>query len=161
MANLTRQQWINRIDQSLDSEASTKETLATITAGENPDGTSFALPVTQSTASGIIASDFHLQTTADNALASVTKAAPAAGTSIHLSTVEGSFTGAGANAVLLIRETNNAGTVIARYVIRGDRQLHFAVPLKLTAATALYIELAASGTAGIIGHLSAHGFTRA
>lgn len=131
------------------------ELLGIMVSGQNPDGTGFRLPV-----EGIPqGADWHLQASADNAAVVLTRTAQAAGSVNQLTAVEASFSAAPAAAVLLSVESPS-GAVIARKILTGamGTDLQYAIPLKVAPDAAIVVRLAAGGL-GVIGHLSAHGFT--
>jgi hypothetical protein len=55
VARETRVQVLSRIDSSASDDASARETLSTIASGQNPDGTTFVLPVSDTSTSTLAA----------------------------------------------------------------------------------------------------------
>lgn len=94
---------------------------------------------------------------ADNAAATITLAAPAAGVAHYVYGVVAGFVGGTATKLLTIKDDitikENVPVVNSLYYERIK-------PLKITDAKALEVSLAASGTAGIIGYVTVQYETR-
>jgi len=85
---------------------------------------------------------------ADNALATVTKAAEA-GKAHYVTGVSGGYSAAVAGGLLVLKD---GITEIGRWYIHNALDLSFAdAPLKCTPGSAVSAELSASGTLGVIG----------
>lgn len=127
------------------------EMLGIMVSGENPDGTSFSLPV-DAAPSG---ADRHDSIeSAANAAAVITWGAEAA-KSHNISAIEASFSVA-ATMLMLVEE---AAVVRARIEVASRIDLQYGVPLKFLVNTPVTVRLPAGGV-GSIGRLSVHGFTR-
>ena len=97
-------------------------------------------------------------TNADNATATATRAAPAGGIRHYITSISGSFTVAQTTAKTLILKDGT--TEIARWYVFNSQPVIFASPIRLSAATAANLELAASGTGGQVGAATMSGFTK-
>lgn len=93
--------------------------------------------------------------TADNAMASVTRAAEV-GKRHYITGISASFSAA--NVKLL--ELKDGAAVIGNFHVHNQRDVEFGVPIELTANSAAELSLPASGTAGVIGAVTLRGFTR-
>lgn len=100
------------------------------------------------------AASWSITTTADNAAATVTRAA-VAGQSHYITSIAGSFSAAAIRLLTL----SDGGTVIGNFHVHNQRNLEFAKPLQLTAGNAAALTLAASGTATVIGAVTLTGYT--
>ncbi|CAM4098124.1 hypothetical protein L1N85_10695 [Paenibacillus alkaliterrae] len=93
---------------------------------------------------------------ADNALATATKAA-VTGKRHYITGVSASF---GAAAIKLLQIKDGAAVIWEDYVHNGF-QIVFSQPLAITSGNAVSAELAASGTAAVLGKVNLTGFTEA
>lgn len=93
--------------------------------------------------------------TADNAAATVTRAAEAAGRVHYVTGISGSFSASGEKLMTL-----KSGTVVrGNYHVHNQRDVLFDPPLKMGTGEAVELSLAASGTAGTVGAVTLTGFT--
>lgn len=92
---------------------------------------------------------------ADNATATATKAA-AAGKRHYITSVSGSFTAAAAGKVLTLKDGT---TVLGEWAVHNQFDQAFPLPIRATLGNAVSAELAASGTAGVLGKVTITGFT--
>lgn len=102
------------------------------------------------------ASDWTAKDSQSNALATASKAAPAAGKRHYLTGVYASYSAA---ATGLLQVKDGATVILERYVkdtVPAD--IHFARPIRVTDATAVSAELAAGGAA-VVGKVAIMGFT--
>lgn len=93
-------------------------------------------------------------TTADNAAATVTKAAEA-GKSHYITSISGSFSA----AAIRLATLKDGATTKGNFHVHNQREITFDKPLKITAGAAAELSLAASGTAGVIGAVTMQGYT--
>lgn len=93
---------------------------------------------------------------ADNSAATATKAAPSGGLSHFITGISAGFSAAAAGKQLSLK---HGSTEIARFYVHNDLTLTFPSPIKLPPATAANLELAASGTGGVIGAATLMGYT--
>lgn len=100
-------------------------------------------------------SEWSETTTADNAAATVTRAAEA-GSSHYITGFTGSFSAAAIKLLTL----KDGAAVKMNYHIHNSGGGMFARPMKITAGAAAELSLAASGTAGNIGAVTLFGYTR-
>lgn len=100
------------------------------------------------------ASTWSVTTTADNAVATVTKAAES-GKSHYITSISSSFS----VAKIKLATLKDGATVIGNYHVHNQRDIVFAKPVKLTAGNAAELSLAASGTAAEIGAVTMTGYT--
>lgn len=91
---------------------------------------------------------------ADNALATATKAA-VAGKSHRITAIFASYSGSKTG---LLQIKDGAAVIFEQYIVNAD-VISLPAPLKITAGNAVSAELAASGTAGILGKVNLAGFT--
>lgn len=128
------------------ADAGVSRILAVLASGQNPDGTEFV-------ASGGVSS-WSITATADNAAASVTRAA-VAGQSHYITSIAAGFSAA---AIKLLTLADGAA-VIGNFYVHNRETIVFPLPIKLTANQAAALQLAASGTLGVIGSVTMTGFT--
>lgn len=95
-------------------------------------------------------------TTADNAVATATRAAPSGGISHYITSVSGSFSATVSGATLTLKQGT---TEVARWNVYDSFSLSFSSPIKLDPGDAANLELAASGTLGNIGAVNMTGYT--
>ncbi len=88
---------------------------------------------------------------ADNAAATITLAAPAAGVAHYVWGIIVGFVGGAATKLCTVKD---GATVKENLPVVNSLTTERAKPLKITDATALEVSLAASGTAGIIGYVT-------
>lgn len=91
---------------------------------------------------------------ADNAVATATRAA-VSGKKHYITGVTASFSG---TATKLLQVKDGTTVIWEDYVVNGY-QMKFPQPIEATSGNAVSAELAASGTAGIIGKVNLTGFT--
>lgn len=92
----------------------------------------------------------------DNAASTATKAAPTGGVSHFITSVSGGYSAATAGKTLILK----AGTTeVARWYVHNSLAVAFSSPIKLPPATVANLELAASGSAGVIGAATMTGYT--
>ncbi len=91
----------------------------------------------------------------DNADATATKAAPAAGVSHYITGVLASYSA----AKTLLLQIKDDTTVIAEYYVVNSQHLTFGKPIKITAGKACSAVLTASGTGGVLGKVALIGYT--
>ncbi len=99
------------------------------------------------------AAEWTVVATADNAIASVSKAA-VTGKAHYITAVHASFSAA---AIKLLIWSD--GTTERRMYVHNQRDIAFSEPVKVDDATAFVGSLAASGTGAVIGALTVHGYT--
>lgn len=98
-----------------------------------------------------------MTTTADNAAATVTKAAETDTLKAHYVTgVHGSFSAAIAGKLMTLKD---GSTVIGNFHVHNQRDVLFARPVRITPGAAVELSLAASGAGGTIGAVTLTGFT--
>jgi hypothetical protein len=102
----------------------------------------------------IISEGWVSTASADNALATATKAAET-GKSHYITTIFASYSGA-KTGLLQIKD---GAAVIAEYYIVNADVISLPTPIKATAGNAVSVELAASGTAGTLGKVNLVGYT--
>jgi hypothetical protein len=100
-------------------------------------------------------SDWSITVTADNAAATVTRAAEA-GRQHVITSIAGSFSVANAGKLMTLKD---GATVIGNYHVMTVRDKEFDKPVKLSPNSAAELSLAASGTAGQIGAVTMTGYT--
>jgi hypothetical protein len=117
-----------------------------LVAGKNPDATNFFLPEP--------VAEWTLTATADNAVATVTRAAEA-GRRHYVTGVSGSFSAA---LIRLMRLLTGA-IVVGSFHVHNSRDVEFATPIEVPENTAATLDLAASGTLGQVGAVVLRGYT--
>jgi hypothetical protein len=93
---------------------------------------------------------------ADNAVALVTRAAPTGGLAHRITSISGSFSGSVAGALLTLKQ---GAVEIGRWYVYDAFALPFVSPIDIDAETAVSLELAASGSLGVIGAVTMTGYT--
>jgi len=129
---------------------------ASLPAGTNNIGDVDVLtlpPVTVDKITGISSTTIS----ADNAAATITLAAPAAGVAHYVWGIIAGFVGGAATKLLTVKD---GATVKENIPVVNGMSSERTKPLKITDATALEVSLAASGTAGIIGYVTVMSETR-
>lgn len=92
---------------------------------------------------------------ADNSGATATRAAPSDGLSHYVTSVSGSFdTSSGVTMIL-----KEGSTEIARWYVQDWLVFPFSYPIKIAPGSAVSLELAASGTGGVVGAVNMTGYT--
>jgi len=99
--------------------------------------------------------EWSITTTADNAAATVTRAAEAGKQHCILS-ISGSFSAAVAGKLMTLKD---GATIIGNFHVHNQRDIVFERPLKLSVNSLAELSLAASGTATQIGAVTMTGFT--
>src|SRR5262245_13395248 len=100
-------------------------------------------------------SEWSITVTADNAAATVTRAAEAG--RVHcITSISGSFSVANAGKLMTLKDGT---TVIGNYHVMSVRDVPLEFPIRLSPNTLAELSLAASGTAGQIGAVTMTGFT--
>lgn len=99
-------------------------------------------------------SNWTATTTADNAAATVTKAAES-GKSHYITGISGSYS----VALIKLMTLKDGAAVIGNFYIHNQRDIVFAKPVKITAGNAAELSLSASGTAAQIGAVTMTGYT--
>lgn len=102
------------------------------------------------------ASAWTATATADNALATATKAAGGAGVSHYVTGLQASFSAAAAGKLATLKE---GASILASFYVHNDLQVTFPKAIKIAANTAVSVELAASGTLGVIGAVNLQGYS--
>lgn len=107
----------------------------------------------------LLPSSWILEDTEDNALASVTRAAPAGGISHRITSVSGCFDATGVTGKALILKDDT--TEIARWIVEEFVTFHaeFPYPIQITPGNAVTLELEASGSGGVSGTCVLNGIT--
>ncbi len=93
---------------------------------------------------------------ADNALATVTRTAPGNGLRHFITSISASFSAAVAGKLLVLKQGT---TEIARWYVHNQLHIVFDSPIEIDPARAISVELAASGTATVIGAATVTGQT--
>lgn len=109
---------------------------------------------TYATANAHALTEWAVTTTADNAVATVTKAGES-GKNHYVTSIHGSFSA----ALIKLMTLKNGATVLGNYHVHNQRDVVFAKPVKITSGNAAEISLVASGTAGTIGAVVMKGYT--
>lgn len=138
------------IDSDKDLQVDVKTLVSALPAGTNNIGDVdvLTLPaVTIDKVTGISS----ITVSADNAAATITLAAPAAGVAHYVWGIIAGFVGGAATKLLTVKD----GTTVKENIpVVNSMSTERAKPLKISDATALEVSLAASGTAGIIGYVT-------
>lgn len=101
----------------------------------------------------VTTTDWSLTASADNAAATVSRAAEA-GKAHYVTSISGGFSAA---ATKLLTLSDNA-VVVGNFYVVNSNTIVFATPVKVSAG-ALSVSLAASGTAAVLGAVTVTGFT--
>lgn len=101
--------------------------------------------------------EWSITVTADNAAATVTRAAEAA-KSHYITSIHGSFSASQAAAKLMTLK--HGTTVIGNFHVHTVRDVVFAIPLQLPIGALAELSVAASGTPAQIGAVTMAGYTR-
>lgn len=133
--------------------------MALTTAQENdglfiPKDSSGVLTSIVSRAGPHLAAEWSETTTADNAAATVTRAAEV-DKSHYITAIAGSFSAAAIQAMTL----KDGATVMSTFYVHNAERVVFAKPVKITAGAAAELSLAASGTSGTLGAAVMFGYT--
>lgn len=101
-----------------------------------------------------LVSEWSATATADNAVATVTRAAEA-GRRHYVTGISGSF------SVVLVRLMRllAGATVLGSFHVHNARDVEFTIPIELPENTAAVLDLAASGTLGQVGAVVLRGYT--
>lgn len=178
MARITRQALLNLIDSDADAEAAVRQALTILASAQNPDGSAFTLPIVgpadgpleirvRDNDSGRMAevnqdsalrvaqynAEWTEGVTATAAAATATRAAPGAGTSLYVTSISASY-GAAQVGTLTI----DFGGGVRTFHVHNQRDVAFAAPFKVTAATAVSATLSA-GAVGVVGAVVLGGYT--
>jgi len=95
-------------------------------------------------------------TTADNATATATKAAPSGGISHYITSVSGGYSATKSGKTLILKE---GSTEVARWLVYDSFALNLSKPIKLSPGTVANLVLEASGTGGNSGSAVMSGYT--
>lgn len=94
-------------------------------------------------------------TTADNAAATVTRAAES-GKAHYITSIHGSFSAAIAGKLMTLKDGT---TVKGNFHVHNQRDVVFDNPFRITTGAAAELSMAASGAGGTIGAVTMKGFT--
>jgi len=92
----------------------------------------------------------------DNSTATATRAAPSGGLRHFITGVSGTFDSSVSGVSLTLKE---GSTIVARWYVFDVFAQSFVSPIMLSPGTAANLELAASGSAGVVGDVNLHGYT--